>query len=195
MLADIYAISEGFSKCRTCNHVITASAHPLTAGNNCSHLYVKPICCTIQDGAAHGSPVALSAVVFMFLLVCPVFSYIPAISFTRDELLDIRQYTPLDISPVFDYSDVLLDIVVGGAVILFRRSGCADGGSEPARSWSSDSADFGQHCLATIWWISALYPTKRTNSFCSPGQIRIFKTLLLCVSRKPGWMTPFPTAR
>ncbi len=58
---------------------------------------------------------ASSAVVFMFLLVCPVFSHIPAISFTRDELLDIRKYTPPDISPDFVYSDVLLDIVVGGA--------------------------------------------------------------------------------
>ncbi len=54
--------------------------------------------------------VAPSAVVFMFLLVCSVFSYIPAISFTRDELLDIRKYTPPDISPYFFYSDVLLDI-------------------------------------------------------------------------------------
>ncbi len=72
--------------------------------------------------------VASSAVVFMFLLVCPVFSRIPAISFTRDELLDIRKYTPPDISPDFVYSDVLLDIVVGGAAVLFRR---ADGVSEP----------------------------------------------------------------
>ncbi len=64
---------------------------------------------------------ACSAVVFMFLFVCPVFSYIPAISFTRDKLLDIRQYTPPDISPVFDYSDVLLDIVVGGAAPLIKR--------------------------------------------------------------------------
>ncbi len=64
---------------------------------------------------------ASSAVVFMFLLVCPVFSYIPAISFTRDKLLDIRQYTPPDISPVFDYSDVLLNIVVSGAATLIKR--------------------------------------------------------------------------
>ncbi len=31
--------------------------------------------------------------------------------------------------------------------------------------------------------------TKRTNSFCSPGQTRIFQNLLLCVSPKPGWTT------
>ncbi|KAK3571078.1 hypothetical protein QTP86_001733, partial [Hemibagrus guttatus] len=40
--------------------------------------------------------------------------------FTRDELLDIRQNTPHNILPVFNYSDVLLDIVVGGAVVLFK---------------------------------------------------------------------------
>ncbi len=56
----------------------------------------------------------------LFLLVCPVFSHIPAISFTRDELLDIRKYTPPDISPDLDYSKVFLDIVVGGAAVLFR---------------------------------------------------------------------------
>ncbi len=65
--------------------------------------------------------VVSSAVVFMFLLVCLVFSYIPAISLTRDELLYIRKYTPPDISPDLVYSDVLLDIVVGGAAVLFRR--------------------------------------------------------------------------
>ncbi len=65
--------------------------------------------------------VASSTVVFMFLLVCPVFSYILAISFTRDKLLDFRQCTPPEFSPVFDYSDVLLDIVFGGAAVLFKR--------------------------------------------------------------------------
>ncbi len=64
--------------------------------------------------------VALSAVVFMFLLVCLVFNYIPAISFTRDGLLDIQKYTAPDISPDLVYSDVLLDIVVGGTAVLFR---------------------------------------------------------------------------
>ncbi len=37
--------------------------------------------------------------------------------------------------------------------------------------------DFECRCLASIWRISALYPTKRSNSFCSPGQTRIFQTL------------------
>ncbi len=53
-----------------------------------------------------------------------VFSYITAISFTRDKLLNIRKYTPPDISPAFIYSDVLLDIVVGEAAVLFEASGC-----------------------------------------------------------------------
>ncbi len=44
-----------------------------------------------------------------------------------------------------------------------KASGRADGGSELEHSWSSDSADSGQRCLANIWRISALYPTKRTN--------------------------------
>ncbi len=57
---------------------------------------------------------------FYVLLVCPVLSYIHAISFTRDRLLDNPKYTQLNISPVFAYSDVLLDIVVGGAAGLFR---------------------------------------------------------------------------
>ncbi len=78
--------------------------------------------------------VALFKVVFMFLLVCPVFSYIPEISFTRDKLLDIRKYTPPDISPDFVYSDVLLDIVIGGAAVLFRQFRTPKWGSEPVLS-------------------------------------------------------------
>ncbi len=42
------------------------------------------------------------------------------ISFTRDELLNIRQNTPQHIFPDFDYSDVLLDIIISGAAVLFR---------------------------------------------------------------------------
>ncbi len=75
-----------------------------------------------QDGAADGSLHGVIRCCFiMFLLVCPVFSHIPAISFTRDQLMNIRNYTPTDILPVFVYSDVLLDIAVGGEAVLFRR--------------------------------------------------------------------------
>ncbi|KAK3572186.1 hypothetical protein QTP86_024857 [Hemibagrus guttatus] len=62
----------------------------------------------------------------------------------------------------------------------------ASGGSEPARSSSSDSAALEWCCPASIWRISALYPTKWTNFFCSPGQIRIFQTLLLCFTE--SWL-------
>ncbi len=43
------------------------------------------------------------------------------ISFTRDQLLSIRQNIPHNLFLDFDYSDVLLDNVVCGAVVLFRR--------------------------------------------------------------------------
>ncbi len=42
------------------------------------------------------------------------------ISFTRDELLNIRQNTPQNLLPGFDYLDILLDTVVGVAAVLFR---------------------------------------------------------------------------
>ncbi len=61
------------------------------------------------------------SVCVMFLFVFPVFCFSNTISFTRDELLNIRQNTPQNILLDFDYSDVLLDIVVGGAAVLFRR--------------------------------------------------------------------------
>ncbi|KAK3513325.1 hypothetical protein QTP70_012383 [Hemibagrus guttatus] len=65
--------------------------------------------------------VCSSPVFVLFLLVFPVFCFSNLISFTKDELLDIRQNTSHNILPVFNYSDVLLDIVVGGAVALFKR--------------------------------------------------------------------------
>ncbi len=49
------------------------------------------------------------------------FCFSNTISFTRDELLNIRQNTPQNILLDFDYSDVLLDIVVGVAVALVKR--------------------------------------------------------------------------
>ncbi len=93
---------------------------------------------------------ASSAVGFMYLLVCPVFSYIPAISFTKDKLLDIRQYTPPEISLVFDYSDVLLDIVVGGAAMLFRHFRTRRRGKRAGALVKLRQRRFGQHCLASI---------------------------------------------
>ncbi|KAL0151904.1 hypothetical protein M9458_052796 [Cirrhinus mrigala] len=63
-----------------------------------------------------GSPVFV-----LFLLVFPVFCLSNTIGFTRDELMNIRQNTPQNILPVFDYSGVLLNVVVGGAAALVKR--------------------------------------------------------------------------
>ncbi len=60
-------------------------------------------------------------VVVVFLLVFPVFCFSNTISFTREELLNIRQNTAQNLLPVFDYSDVLLDIVIGAAAALIKR--------------------------------------------------------------------------
>ncbi len=56
-----------------------------------------------KDGAADGS---YSALLFSVRTVFVCFS--KTISFTRDELLNIRQNTPQNLLLDFDYSDVLL---------------------------------------------------------------------------------------
>ncbi len=64
----------------------------------------------------------LSSPVFvLFLLVFPVFCFSNTIGLTRDELLNIRQNTPQNLLPDFNYSDVLLNVVVGGAAVLIKR--------------------------------------------------------------------------
>ncbi len=66
--------------------------------------------------------VCCSLVLFLFLFVCPVLSNVFPISFTRNKLVDIRNSTPDNLLPTFDNSDVLLDILVGGAAFLYKRS-------------------------------------------------------------------------
>ncbi len=66
--------------------------------------------------------VCCSLVLFLFLFVCPVLSNDFPISFTRNELLDIRNSTPDNLLPTFEHSDVLLGILVGGAAFLFKSS-------------------------------------------------------------------------
>ncbi len=66
--------------------------------------------------------VCCSLVLFLFLFVCPVLSNDFPISFTRNELLDIRNSTPDNLLPTFEHSDVLLDILFGGAAFLYKRS-------------------------------------------------------------------------
>ncbi len=65
--------------------------------------------------------VLCSSVFGLLLFVFPVFCFSNTISFTRDDLLNIRQKTPQNLLWDFDYSDVLLDIVVGGAIGLVNR--------------------------------------------------------------------------
>lgn len=64
-----------------------------------------------------------SSLVFMsFLFVCPVFSHSSLITFTKDELLNIKQCTPVNFFPHFENTDTLLDILLGGAAALYKRS-------------------------------------------------------------------------
>ena len=72
--------------------------------------------------APHTAASVLGSPVFvLFLFVFPVFCLTNTISFTREELLNIRQNTPQDLLPDFNYSDVLLNVVVGGAAALIKR--------------------------------------------------------------------------
>ncbi len=66
--------------------------------------------------------VCCSLVLLLFLLVCPVLSNVFPISFTKNKLLDIRNSTPDKLLPTFEHSDILLDILVGGAAFLYKRS-------------------------------------------------------------------------
>ncbi len=80
-------------------------------------------------------------VLLMFLFVRSVFSHSICISFTRDELLDIRQHTPDNFFPFFEYSDALLDVLVGGGSGPSQtRHSDGKEGSAPARWLSSANA-------------------------------------------------------
>lgn len=72
-----------------------------------------------------------SPVVLLLFLVCPVLCLSNTLSFTRDEQVNIQQYRPHSRLTVFEYSDVLLDTIVGGAAVLFIRSKTTNVGSEP----------------------------------------------------------------
>ncbi len=63
-----------------------------------------------------------TSILLLFLFFCSVFSHSLTISFTRDELLDIRQHIPDSFFPVFDYSDTLLDVLVRGAAVLVKHA-------------------------------------------------------------------------
>lgn len=59
-----------------------------------------------------------SPVRLLFLFFCSVFSHSFPVSFTRDELLNIKQHT----ADIFDGSDILLKVLVGGAAVLFKHA-------------------------------------------------------------------------
>ncbi len=74
--------------------------------------------------AVHGSHGALLSScfsVFVSFFLFFFFCFSNSISFSRDELLNFRQNTPQNVLSVFDYSDVLLNIVVGRAAALIKR--------------------------------------------------------------------------
>ncbi|XP_052407385.1 uncharacterized protein LOC127952722 [Carassius gibelio] len=72
--------------------------------------------------APHMAASVLGSPLFvLFLFIFPVFCLTNMISFTRDELLNIRQDTPQDLLPDLYYSDVLLNVVIGGAAALIKR--------------------------------------------------------------------------
>ncbi len=115
-------------------------------------------------------------VLLMFLFVCSVFSHSISISFTRDELLDIRQHTPDNFFPVFEYSDTLLDVLVGGAVVLVKRALRRKRGKRAGMLVKLPNAASEQRSQAFISRISDPFLTKRMNYFSSPAQTRTFQT-------------------
>lgn len=74
----------------------------------------------IQDGAVNGCFGWGLFSTFNVLFVCPILCNFFLISFTRNELLDIRHNTPNNLLLTFEHSDLLLDTVVGEATILYK---------------------------------------------------------------------------
>jgi len=95
-------------------------------------------------------------------------------------LLNIRQNTPQDLLPDFDYSEVLLDIVVGGAAVLFRmrRRGNRAGALVKLRQRRLKKLLPGIHLVN----LHSL-PNKMDEPLLLSW---IFPTLLLCISWRPG---------
>ncbi len=109
-------------------------------------------------------------VLLMFLFVCSVFSHSFTISFTRYELLDIRNTHQTIYFPFFVYLDALLDVWVGGPEVLVKHAVC----------WlSSANAAYKLRSQALISRISDPFLTKRMN-LSSLGKTRTFQTLLHC---------------
>ncbi len=85
------------------------------------HRWIESSKITKKMAPSMAATVLSSPVFVLFLFVFPVFCFSNTISFTRDELLNIRQNTPQNLLPDFDYSNVLLNVVVGGAAAPMKR--------------------------------------------------------------------------
>ncbi len=123
-------------------------------------------------------------------------SHYITISFTREELLDIRQHTPDIFSSFFVYSDALFDVLVRGAAVLVKRTLRWKRGK---RRLSSAKVASELRSQAFIWQISDPFLTKQMNYFSWPVQTRTFlNSAALCFTETwlseaiPDNVLPFP---
>ncbi len=94
------------------------------------------------------------------VFVCfPVLSNIFLISFTRNELLDIRNSTPDNLLLMFEQSDIFLDILVGGAAFLYKLSRRSKRGKR-----AGVLMKFRLRCQVFKWRISAPLKIRRTTT-------------------------------
>ncbi len=105
------------------------------------------------------------------------------ISFTRDEQLNIRQNTPQNLLPDFDYSDALLDIIVGGAAVLFRRYRSRRRGKRAGALVKLRQRRL-RMPLPSIHLVNLRSLPNKMDELLLLSQTS--QTLLLCVSRNPG---------
>ncbi len=115
---------------------------------------------------------------------CSVFCH-SSLRFTRDELLNIKQHITDNIFLAFDYLDILLDFLVGGTAVLFKRAYRRRGGKRASALVKLCASGF-RTALASIHIPNVRSLLNKTDDFCSLASTRNFQTLLLCVSWKPG---------
>ncbi len=100
----------------------------------------------------------------------------------------------LNLLPDFDDSDVLLDIVVGGAAVLFRRFSTCRLGKRAGSLVKLRQRRF-RSTLPSIHLANLPLSTQQNGLLLLSQTNNDVQTLLLCVSQKLGWMMPFLTAR
>ncbi len=94
--------------------------------------------------------VRCSSVFVPFLFVFPVFCFSNTISFTRDDLLNIRQNTPQNLLPGFDFSDVLLHCSRWSRSSGQTLQEAQAAGEVSRRAREAQTADFKRRCLPSI---------------------------------------------